>query len=477
MRLSARTQLTLWYVALLGTTLVLLGTVTYGLVWWMLRQETDEVLHTKAASIQEEVEVKRGRVIFEGLPRDHGLDIVRVWDPDGRPIHDLTTYNVPPLGAESLASVLRGGQLWQTIETDGPRIRLYTSPVRDRGRVIAAMQVGRSEELIEAVLADLRRAGGIIGAAALLLAWFGGQFIAGRALSPIDRIRRAAEQIGAHDLSRRLNLNRSDELGHLASAFDSMINRLEEAFEHERRFTADAAHELRTPLAVIRSQVEVALGRPRKAERDAQLLSSVQEDLERMGRLVDNLLALARADAGEALALVPVDMEEVVSDAAERAMPHARARDVRLAVHVLPANPVPGNAMWLGQLLSNLLENAIRHCNDRGQVALTLAPDSGGVALTVSDTGNGIAPEHLPHLFERFYRPDRARSRRSGGAGLGLAISAWVAKAHGGLLTAESRPGEGARFRLWLPTLPEPEPAVHAAAPGPASEPQFTPIA
>jgi len=138
---------------------------------------------------------------------------------------------------------------------------------------------------------------------------------------------------------------------------------------------------------------------------------------------------------------------------------------------------VRGDAVWLGQILSNLLDNAIRHSGDGGQVAMRIEPDLGGIALTVTDTGEGIAPQHLPHIFERFYRVDRARSRRSGGSGLGLAISSWVAQAHGGRLSVESQRGERTTFRLWLPTIPESEPAVQTGAPGPAAQPQLTQIA
>jgi signal transduction histidine kinase len=309
---------------------------------------------------------------------------------------------------------------------------------------------------------------GLAGLAlALVLAGLGGAFLARRALAPIDRVTRAAELIGAEDLARRLDLDLpNDEIGRLARAFDGMIGRLDAAFERQRRFTADASHEIRTPLGIIRSQLDVALAHPRTPEQYARVLGDVRDATDRLARLAERLLTLARADAGEALTLIPVDVQDVVAEAAASVAAQARELGVRLDVRLGEAPGVQGDPVWLMQLLLNLLDNALRHTPPGGQVTLTLEASAdgsggdrssdGGVRVSVADTGEGIAPEHLPRLFERFYRVDAARARSSGGAGLGLAICSWVARAHGGRLDASSAAGVGTTMTLWLPAAPVP---------------------
>jgi heavy metal sensor kinase len=299
---------------------------------------------------------------------------------------------------------------------------------------------------------------------ALLLAAGGGIFLAGRALAPVDRITRAARRIEANDLSQRLQLDLpDDELGRLATAFDEMIDRLDQAFQRQRRFTADASHELRTPLAVIRSQLDVALARRRSPEYYQRLLDSLREETERLSGLVESLLMLARADAGQALTLREVDLEEIAAETVARVATQMHEHGLELGVTIQPIGQARGDAVWLSQLLLNLLDNALRHTPPGGQVALTLQPAEHGAQITVSDTGEGIAPEHLPRLFERFYRIDKARSRTAGGAGLGLAICNWVARAHHGRLDVESTPGQGTTFTLWLPAGPAPQAVPEAS--------------
>jgi signal transduction histidine kinase len=248
-----------------------------------------------------------------------------------------------------------------------------------------------------------------------------------------------------------------------------MIERLDEAFQRQRRFTADAAHELRTPLAVICARAEAARARSRDSNYDACALDDIFEEGQRLRGLVERLLALARIDAGQPLKLQPLDLEDLVAAVAERIAPLAHDRGLEVRTRISDTPPVHGDAVWLTQVLFDLLDNALRHTPAAGEVTLSLEPAPGGVALRVADTGEGIAPEHLPRLFERFYRVDQARTRVSGGAGLGLAICRWAAEAHQGRLTVESEVGRGSVFSLWLPASGKPsrsetEPAVAVAA-------------
>ena len=234
-----------------------------------------------------------------------------------------------------------------------------------------------------------------------------------------------------------------------------MIGRLDAAFRRQREFTADASHELRTPLTAIKGQVEVALGKPRDAGSYRDVLQTVNEEVDRLIRLVGSLLTLARADAGQIpITSEAVSLPDLVAAAAEQVRPAMEGRGVELRLEPGPAATLRADEDLLLQLLLNLLDNAGRFTPSGGRVSAGWAVADGGVELQVRDTGVGIAPEHLPHLFERFYRADTARSRTAGGAGLGLSICRWIAEAHGGSISVESAPGQGTTFTVTLP-LPE----------------------
>lgn len=481
-RLRARTRLTLWYVSLLAATVVALGSLGLWATGRALYGHADELLRSRAGAVQTEVEFERGRLTVDlrsepsaqAASVTAGLDLVRVWDPNPGLIYEQATLpGLPPAEPSTLTAILAGqrGDEYNTVRTaDGANVRVYSEPVRYRGRIVGVVQVGRSEADIEGILSQLRLAGGGGLLVALALAWVGGYFLAGRALAPVDQITRAATRIGADDLSQRLAVQFvDDELGRLAAAFDGMIDRLEQAFQRQRRFTSDAAHELRTPLAIIRSQVDVGLSRPREPAYYARVLTSVREESERLGRLTESLLLLARADTGQPLAFAEVDIEELVAEVGARFAPRARERAIQLEVMLGHTNAVRGDATWLTQLLLNLLDNALRHTPPGGRVTLTLEPVPGGALLKVADSGDGISPEHLPHLFERFYRADQARTGLAGGAGLGLAICDWVARAHGGRLEVESAVGKGTVFSLRLPESASRDSTAYPEQPEPVS--------
>jgi signal transduction histidine kinase len=231
-----------------------------------------------------------------------------------------------------------------------------------------------------------------------------------------------------------------------------MIARLEDAFRRQRQFTADASHELRTPLTAVKGQVEVALTRPREPDAYREVLQNVNEEVDRLIRLVGSLLTLARADAGQIpLTLEGVDVPDLVAAAVEQVRPGAQQRDIELVL--APGAPVALRADedLLLQLLLNLLDNAIKYTPSGSRVTAGWSTDSTRVELWVRDTGAGITPEHLAHIFDRFYRVDQARSRAEGGAGLGLSICRWIAEAHGGSISVESTPGQGSTFTVRLP--------------------------
>jgi signal transduction histidine kinase len=318
----------------------------------------------------------------------------------------------------------------------------------------------------------------LMAPAMLLIASGGGLFLANRALGPIDRITRAAQRISAEDLSQRLNLRGpDDEVGRLAHTFDAMLARLQLAFEQQRRFASDASHELRTPLTAIIGQIDVAIGRPRDAESYRATLAGVREQARRLARLAEDLLFLARADAKPAPASrEPIDLGELLPAIVAQVEPLAANRQQQITIDPLPALCVSGNEDDLIRLFLNLLDNAIRYSPQGGRIRVVasleqirqglggrkgralssthpLAPTSPQPLAFVSihDTGPGVAPEHLPYLFDRFFRADRGRNRAKGGSGLGLAIAQSIARAHGGRLEVTSAVGQGSTFTAILP--------------------------
>ncbi|MBO0795867.1 MAG: HAMP domain-containing histidine kinase, partial [Ktedonobacteraceae bacterium] len=264
------------------------------------------------------------------------------------------------------------------------------------------------------------------------------------------------------DLRRRLHFKRRDEFGELAATFDQMLDRLEAAFKRQAQFTADASHELRTPLTIIDLEINRALTQLQRPEEYRQVLELLQSENEQMAAIVNSLLLLARADTGKmTLEKQEVDLGDLVLASVERLLPLARQSQVTLATGDLPELLVSGDPQYLCRMLTNLIENAIKYTSGVGKrvhVELAREGERRGV-VRVRDDGPGIAEEHLPYLFDRFYRVDRARTRQErleggdkpGGSGLGLAIVQWIVQAHGGEVYVESRVGAGSLFAVYLP--------------------------
>ncbi len=290
------------------------------------------------------------------------------------------------------------------------------------------------------------------GVIALAVGLAGGWLVSARILRPLAAISATAQTISATNLTQRIDAATVDrELADLAGVLNATFDRLQAAFERQSRFTADASHELRTPLAIVRSHAELALSRPRSEAEYRTALDACLRAAGRMTGLVDGLLTLARADAGR-LDLQPkvIDLQPVVQESLTLLGPMAQARMVRLSAHLASAN-VAGDALCLGQVVTNLLSNAIQYNRPGGEVVVSLQAAAAAVSLSVRDTGCGIPPEDVPHIFERFYRVDKARSRSAGGNGLGLAICKSIVEAHGGTIGVETMTGQGSTFWVRLP--------------------------
>jgi heavy metal sensor kinase len=345
-------------------------------------------------------------------------------------------------------------------------VQFFTEGTRPRGELRSAwlwderyrrpivIGVAAPLETVWQARRELLRVMILAGCGLVAISGLVGWFVTGRLLHPLGAMASKARQISAKDLSERLEVrNRHDEVGQLATTLNEMIGRLGASFEQMRRFTSDASHELRTPLTCMRSEVEVALQDSRTPEEYREVLGSILEEVDRLTRLSDSLLTLAKLDAGHiSLNLEPVDIAALLAEAADRIRVQAEAKGITLDVRNASVNcKVQGDARLLEQVLLNLLDNAIKY---GGQVIDARARATGGeVRVTIRDSGSGIPAEHLDHLFERFYRVDKSRSRELGGAGLGLSLARHFVELHGGRIEVRSEKEKGTTFEVIVPEI------------------------
>lgn len=459
--MSIRLRLTLLYSAILAFTLVAFGVIIFVI---QSRVTLDAIKTTLARNAQTLVATDRrfpGRP-EGGLPSAAGTlrgRWAQTLNPDGT-VNERTPdlADTPlPLSSAGLNAV-KGGATWtETAEVEGESLLIMSQPLTDNGRVVRIVQVAIPLTERDDSLNALRLI--LIGGSslALVVAFVAGWALAGMALRPVHQITQTAQAIGAErDFSRRVqHTGPTDEVGQLALTFNGMLTELESAYRQveqslhtQRRFVADASHELRTPLTTIRGNVDLLRQDPPIGLEDrTDALAETQDEVDRLIRLVNQLLALARADAGRPLQHEPVALGPLLQDLCRQAQLIAPEREVTCGE---PLNiTVLGDRDALKQVLLILVDNALVHTPPSAEVRLDLAPANAGVAIHVRDSGPGIAPDALAHIFERFYRSDPSRS--GGGTGLGLAIAKELIQAQGGTLTVESAPGKGSVFTVWLP--------------------------
>ena len=378
---------------------------------------------------------------------------VRLISRDGKVLDSLgTSVSDLPLNVPS-------GAGFATVSTsDNVRWRIFTQSLGFPGSNLGWLQVAQPVTLLNAEFSGLFTPILLGALMALVLAMLGGLFLANRALTPIDRVTRTAQSISTRDLSRRINYHGpEDEIGRLAKTLDLMLDRLEKGFEQERRFTSDASHELRTPLTALKGRLEVTLSRTRTEKEYQQTLADLSQEVDRLVRLSNSLLYLARLDQSnqtwQAETLNLSDLLESIIDSMQGV---AELKQIELRSDIPPDLHVQGNLDQLTRLFLNLVDNALKYTPEDGQVVVRLEKNDKNkmVCVSVADNGQGIAAEHIPHLFERFYRAQSDRASTSGGAGLGLAIAYEIARQHKGTLEVESQLGKGTTFRVRLP-LPQ----------------------
>ncbi len=420
-----RLRLTLWYAGLLAAILAVFGAGVYLTLRQSLYHNLDETIEARASGV------------LSSLRFDEGQPVL----PDG----SLITAD----GDDGFVRIV--GPSDDSLHASG-ELRVRTYDVVHEGEVVGRLLVGQSQEDVSEALRTLLLISVAAYVASLVVAVLTGVFLAGRALSPVDKVTGMARQISAENLEQRLNLQLpEDEVGRLARTFDEMIGRLDAAFRRQRQFTADASHELRTPLTVMKGQVEVALQIDRSGVEYRDVLESVNSEVDRLIGLAGSLLTLARADAGEIpLSLEPVDLGEAVSGTVEHMKPAAAEKDIGIEVTAGPKTTVQVDETLFLQLMLDLLDNAVKYTPQGGRISVGW-DRSAQVELWIKDTGIGISEQHIPHIMDRFYRADDSRGRSEGGVGLGLAIGRWIAEAHGGSLRVESTPDEGSTFTVALP--------------------------
>jgi heavy metal sensor kinase len=446
---SIKFRLTLWYLIAIVILLVVFGTVAYYLLSKNLYRNLDESLRARVIELVGSIKIEGSRVEFEQKVNE----LVMVYDADGALIQRLG----PNVEFENIDKTVRealfGKSSFVSASTpNGPDVRLYAAPHNVDSQTRVAIVVGRLPNDILSMLAIFRMV--ILNSSLLLLflAGVGGLFLAERTLKPVERITDIARGIGESDLSRRIDVESDDELGRLSETLNEMIGRLEDAFMKQRQFVADASHELRTPLAVIQAESSLVLEKSRTEPEYRKALELVSQEVSFMSDIVGKLLLLARSDAGtEPMEYQTVDVAGLLTELVQDVDVLAQDKDQTLSAAPMESMTVRGDRTKLKQLFLNILDNAVRYTPAGGRIACTLVRQDGKAVASIADSGIGIAAEHLPFIFDRFYRVDKARTYTEGGTGLGLAIASSIAKMHGGEIKVESREGAGTTFTVVLP--------------------------
>jgi signal transduction histidine kinase len=496
---SLRFKLTLWYVFILAVLLVSFSTLLYFTLEKSLFRDVDNKLQSLAALIASESASPLSRFGFSDLDQalEQSLNLkpigkfIQVLDESGRigrKSENLRNVQLP-ISLTALQNAAKGKATFETIRSVGNTpLRIVTLPVRENQQVVRIIQVASSLEDVEDALNTLFVILLVTVPSALIVASLGGQFLANKALKPVDRVTQAARLITYQNLNQRIEPPRvKDEIGRLIETFNDMISRLDKSFHQAKQFSADASHELKTPLTILKGEVEVALRKDRTPQEYREVLRSNLEEINRMSHIVNDLLLLSKADSGDvALTKEEVNLNEVIEDIVSQLRTLARSKEIRIETENHAVDTwILGDALRIRELFLNLIDNAIKYTERGGEVRVRVErevrcspleasepgegcegpaeiPTSHNRALakvTVSDTGIGISEEDQDRIFDRFYRVDKARSREQGGSGLGLSICKWIVEAHQGEITVESELGRGSSFivrlPLFVPTNPE----------------------
>lgn len=447
--MSLRGRLTLLYISIVGGILLLFGVAVIVTVSQTVNRQLDNILRRTAERVIISLRINENgdlTVTPGGLPTDLPSDVfVQIWDRNRSLIYGPRTP-LDPAGLQSPVPVFRN------VVLGGARLRVLTVPLALSDRPVGALQVGTRQDIVSAIQRILLNVVLISTAAAIVAAGLASYFSTRQALLPLGSVTQVALQITrADDLSRRIPYQgpTKDEIGQLVNAFNQTLGRLENLFNTQRRFLADVGHELRTPLTVIKGNVGLMR---RMKEFDEEALCSIEDEVDRLTRLVGDLLLLAQAESGKIpLANEVVEMDTLLLEVVNQMRVLARNKQ-RLRLGDIDQVLVCGDRDRLKQVMVNLISNAINYTPEGGEITVGLGKSKDYARFTVSDTGPGIPPEDLSHIFERFYRGEKSRTRQKDkGFGLGLSIAYWIVRNHGGRIEVNSTVGKGTTFCVWLP--------------------------
>ena len=459
-KLSIGMRLTLWYFAVF-----LLAEFAFGAGMWLILRKNlfdiaDAVLEGQAADLGRFLEARKDMTlsqlqaeISEDYKIERSTDYLQISDPNGNLIYRSKFLEEHPLLPRSLDEL--GKPRYDNRKLGHGRFRFISKQMEVSGRVYFVRIGHPIDEEIETLNAFQ---GYLVWFAPVLLLTASGvgYWLSHKALAPVRALTRTAATISGHNLSSRLQpLHTGDELQLLSDTLNEMLGRIESAFLRITDFTADASHELRTPIALIRTEAELALRRSRDEAEYREALRHILLEADRTTKLIEELLALARADSGsQALDIHPIDLLVTLREAASKWNQVAPLRNLQFEEHLEGQGlPVMGDENALRRVIDILLDNALKYASSPGKVTLSAEEKHGHVVVVVEDTGMGIAPEDQARIFERFYRVDKARSRELGGAGLGLAIAQWIVKLHKGSIKVQSEIGSGSVFRVEIPSV------------------------
>jgi heavy metal sensor kinase len=471
---SVRVRLTLWYTVVLACVLVVLATATYFVLRRNSVRMTDasmvEIADSFLTTVNAETQDATGpdglkEAVREAIAEHKFRDTVFVvFDAEGRIIACSDSQILPPLPSGAIPETLKDTVDPNTREAHPFRkVRLqgqaYSTFVRQfvvgkaESRLLVLQSLHRQEEFLKSVLSAFALAIPL----SIVLASGGGYFLARRSLSPVVEMSTQAGRIGADNLHQRLQVtNAHDELGHLAQSFNSLLDRLDQSFEQQRRFMADASHELRTPVAILCGEADVALSQANRSSEDYRAsLDILRAEAKRLKHIVEDLFTLARADAGQyPLTLSDFYLDELVAECSRSFRTLAAAKQITISCEASQEMPIYADEALLRRMIVNLLDNSIKYTAPGGNVSVSWEMQDSRYCISVSDTGEGIPGELQSRIFERFFRADKVRSRSEsdgGGAGLGLSISRWIVQAHGGSLALTRSDNRGSVFTVVLP--------------------------
>lgn len=463
---SLRFRLVAWYASLLAATFVALGVLTLAGLRHFLETSLRDTQMRRARQIADTllVNVSRPGDAFiapevEAFYAPEANDrFIRITRSDGSALYASgkpKDDSFDPAGIPGVR-LTAGGERSRKERLPGDKVLLIASlDYKTSTGALYVVEVGEPTARIEAMLNQVLLCLAMGLPIVVIVAAGGAYLLVNRALAPVDQIAGKAEQISQHNLSGRLPVARTgDELERLSLSLNRMISRLEDAVQNSKRFLEDASHELRTPLTVLRGELENLTQNARLDGDTRETLGSMLEEVERLAKIVEGLFALSRLDAGEAQAeRVRFDLAELAATTADQMSLLAEDKGISVSCEAKAGITVQGDRARLKQVVVNLLDNAIKYTSRGGVIRLGVERANGHAVLEVADNGIGIPAEALPHVFERFFRVDKARSRDLGGAGLGLSIVKSICTAHGAIVEVESTAGQGTRFRIKLPLM------------------------